>query len=52
MTSESRNFIRSTACLLDHLLDTLTHEEQHDLLDTLAAVVEEHLDALMEVAGA
>jgi hypothetical protein len=51
MKKESREFICATSCLLDYLLDTLTHEEQHELLDVLAAIVEERLDTLVKSAG-
>jgi hypothetical protein len=35
--------------LLDHLLSSLTQEEQHELLDALAAEVEERLEVLVEM---
>jgi len=44
-----REFINSTTTLLDHLLSSLTQEEQHELLDALAAEVEERLDVLVEM---
>jgi hypothetical protein len=44
----AREFIRSTTTLLDHVLPTLTQEEQHELLDAVAGEIEERLDALME----
>ena len=47
MDSLSRDFIRSTTRDLDRLLTTLTEEEQHDLLDALAAKIEERMDALL-----
>lgn len=50
MKRSARDFIRSTTSLLDHVLATLTPEEQHDLLDALAGEVEERLDALAETA--
>jgi hypothetical protein len=50
MKRNAREFIRSTITLLDHILTTLTPEEQHDLLDALAGEVEERLDALVETA--
>jgi hypothetical protein len=48
MNRNAREFIRSTTTLLDHLLTTLTQEEQHELLDALAGEIEERLDALVE----
>jgi hypothetical protein len=48
MKRESREFIRSTTTLLDHLLGTLTQEEQHELLDAIAGEIEERMDALVE----
>ena len=48
MKRNAREFLRSTTTLLDHVLETLTHEEQHDLLDALAAEVEERMDALVD----
>ena len=48
MTSPAREFIRSTTATLDRLLALLTEDEQHDLLDALAAEVEERLDTLVE----
>jgi hypothetical protein len=48
MKQSAREFIRSTTTLLDHVLPTLTQEEQHDLLDALAAEVEERMDALVD----
>ncbi len=48
MKRSARDFIRSTTTLLDHVLPTLTQEEQHELLDALAGEIEERLDALME----
>jgi hypothetical protein len=50
MKRNAREFIRSTTTLLDHILATLTQEEQHDVLDALAGEVEERLDALIETA--
>ncbi len=43
MKRNAREFIR-----FDHILATLTQEEQHDLLDALAAEVEERMDALVD----
>ncbi|MCX6840194.1 MAG: hypothetical protein NTX35_20635, partial [Verrucomicrobia bacterium] len=48
MKRNAREFIRSTTTLLDHVLPTLTQEEQHELLDALAGEIEERLDALVE----
>ena len=48
MTSQTREFIRSTTVTLDRLLVLLTEDEQHDLLDALAAELEERLDRLVE----
>ena len=35
MKRNAREFIRSTKTLLDHILATLTPDEQYDLLDAL-----------------
>ena len=48
MKRNAREFIRSTTPLLDHILATLTQKEQHDVLDALAAEVEERMDALVD----
>jgi hypothetical protein len=48
MKQSAREFIRSTTTLLDHVLPTLTQEEQHDLLDALAGEIEERLDTVVE----
>ncbi len=48
MTKAAREFLKSTTTKLDEVLATLTQEEQHDLLDTLAGEIEERLDQLME----
>jgi hypothetical protein len=37
MKRNAHEFIRSTTTLLDHILATLTQEEQHDVLDALAS---------------
>ena len=50
MKQSAREFIRSTTTLLDHILATLTQEEQHDLLDALAGEIEERLDTVVEAA--
>jgi hypothetical protein len=47
MNRSARDFIRSTTTLLDHVLTSLTQEEQHELLDALAGEIEERLDALV-----
>ncbi len=49
MKRNAREFIHSTTTLLDHVLPTLTQEEQHELLDALTGEIEERLDALVEV---
>jgi len=49
MKQNAREFIRSTTNLLDHILATLTQEEQHNLLDTLAGEIEKRMDAVVEV---
>lgn len=49
MQRSARDFIRSTTTLLDHVLPTLTQEEQHELLDALASEIEQRLDALLEI---
>ena len=49
MKQNAHEFIRSTTNLLDHILATLTQEEQHDLLDTLAGEIEIRMDAVVEV---
>jgi hypothetical protein len=48
MKRNAREFIRSTTPLLDHVLATLTQEEQYDLLDALAAKVEERMETLVD----
>lgn len=50
MKRNAREFIHATTTLLDHILATLTQEEQHELLDALAGEMEERLDALVETA--
>jgi hypothetical protein len=50
MKQSAREFIRSTTTLLDHVLPTLTQEEQHDLLDALAGEIEERLDTVVDAA--
>ena len=50
MKRNVREFIRSTTTLLDHVLATLTPEEQHELLDALAGEIEERLDTVVETA--
>jgi hypothetical protein len=48
MKQNAHEFIRSTTTLLDHILATLTQEEQHNLLDTLAGEIEKRMDVLVE----
>jgi hypothetical protein len=48
MKRNAREFIHSTTTLLDHILATLTQDEQHDLLDALAGELEERLNALVD----
>ena len=50
MKQNAREFIRSTTTLLDHVLPTLTQEEQHELLDALAGEIEERLDTVVDAA--
>jgi hypothetical protein len=50
MKRNAREFIRSTTMLLDHILATLTQEEQHELLDALAGEVQESLDTVVDAA--
>ena len=50
MKQSAREFIRSTTTLLDHILATLTQEEQHELLDALAGEVQESLDTVVDAA--
>ena len=50
MKQNAREFISSTTTLLDHVLPTLTQEEQHDLLDALAGEIEERLDTVVDAA--
>ncbi len=50
MKQNAREFIRSTTTLLDHVLTTLTQEEQHELLDALAGEIEERLDTVVDAA--
>ena len=52
MKRNTREFIRSTTTLLDHVLPTLTQEEHHELLDALAGEIEERLDAVVEATDA
>lgn len=48
MKRNAREFLQSTTTLLDHVLASLTQEQQHELLDALAGEVEERLDALVD----
>jgi hypothetical protein len=48
MNRESRDFLRATTALLDKQLTALTAEQQHDLLDALAAEIEERMVTLVE----
>jgi hypothetical protein len=50
MKQSAREFIRSTTTLLDHVLPTLTQEEQHELLDALAGEIQERLHAVVQTA--
>ena len=50
MKQNAREFIRSTTALLDHVLPTLTQEEQHKLLDALAGEIQERLHAVVQTA--
>ncbi len=48
MTKTAKEFLKSTTTKLDEILAELTQEDQHDLLDALAAEIEERLDQLAE----
>ena len=48
MKRNAREFIHSTTTILDHILATLTQEEQHDVLDALAGEIEERMDAIVD----
>lgn len=50
MKTNAREFIRTTTTRLDEMLATLSQQEQHDLLDSLAGEIEDRLDALVEHA--
>lgn len=48
MTKPAREFIKATTTKLDAVLASLPQQDQHDLLDALAAKIEERLDQLTE----
>jgi hypothetical protein len=48
MTKAAREFITTTTTKLDEVLASLPQKDQHDLLDSLAAEIEERLDQLTE----
>lgn len=48
MKRNAPEFLQSTTPLLDHVLASLTQEEQHELLDALAGEVEERLDTVVD----
>lgn len=48
MTKPAREFISATRTKLDEALASLPQQDQHDLLDALAAEIEERLDQLTE----
>ncbi|MEQ1934678.1 MAG: hypothetical protein ABL962_12515 [Fimbriimonadaceae bacterium] len=51
MTKAAREFIKTTTTKLDEFLVSLPQQDQHDLLDALAAEIEERLDQLTEAEG-
>ena len=51
MNKAAKEFLKSTTTKLDEILAAMTPEEQHDLLDALAAEVEDRLDQLMDQDG-
>ena len=48
MTKPAREFIKATTTKLGEVLASLPPQDQHDLLDALAAEIEERLDQLTE----
>lgn len=48
MTKPPREFTRATTTNLDEVLASVPQQDQHDLLDALAAEIEERLDRLTE----
>lgn len=52
MKRDSREFIRSTTTLLDHVLTKLTQDEQRELLEALSVEISQRLDARAEMMEA
>lgn len=50
MKRNTRELLRSNTTLLDHVLASLTQEEQPELIDVLAGEVEERLDRVVETS--
>lgn len=48
MTKAAKELLKSTMTKLDEVLATLTQDDKHDLLDSLAAEIEERLDQVMD----
>ena len=49
MNNAAREFVRATTVKLDAMLESLTMEQQHDLLDALAGEIEERLEQVIEL---
>ena len=45
MKRDSREFLRSTTTLLDHVITKLTQDEQRELLEALSVEIAQRLDA-------
>ena len=52
MKRDSREFIRSTTTLLDHVLTKLTLDEQRELLEELSGEIAQRLAASAEMMEA
>lgn len=52
MKRDSREFLRSTTILLDHVLTKLTQDEQRELLEALSGEIAQRLDARAEMMEA
>lgn len=52
MKRDSREFIRSTTTLLDHVLAKLTKDERRELLEALSGEIAQRLDARAEMIEA
>jgi len=49
MKQNSREFIRSTTTLLDHVLTKITRDEQREMLVALSVEIAQRLDARAEM---